>query len=172
VKKWIPSQEEIAAQIGYLLLLTQDAEHSIVTMIGTMYPAGKPTWEEIEKLNKETLGKLITKLKERVEMPDAFIGLLEGFLEHRNLFVHRLSEQSWFALPSEEGRDKIWDFIESYSKFLTEVLQVVHAALFKDKEDKGIPETEYHKQLEKSGYLKEIKSYYQKSQFAFRKKKS
>jgi len=171
VKKWIPSQEETAAQIGYLLLLTQDAEHSIVTLIGTMYPEGKPTWEEIEKLNKETLGKLIVKLKERVEMPDAFIGLLEGFLEHRNLFVHRLGQQSWFSLNSESGRDKIWDFIESYSKFLTEAHRVVQAALFKDMEDKGMPETKYHKELEKSGYLKEIKSYYQKSQVAFRKKK-
>jgi hypothetical protein len=47
----------------------------------------------------------------------------------------------------------------------------VQAALFKDMEDKGMPETKYHKELEKSGYLKEIKSYYQKSQVAFRKKK-
>ena len=172
MKKWIPSREETAAQIGYLLLITQDAEHSIITLIGTVYPNGKPTWDEIEKLNKGTLGRLIKQLKERVEMPDAFVSLLEGFLEHRNLFVHRLREQSWFDLHSENGRDKIWDFIESYSKHLTEVLTVVQAALFKNMEEIGMPETPYHKELEKTGYLNYIKSYYQKAQIAFGKKKS
>jgi hypothetical protein len=172
VKKHIPSQEETVAQIGYLLLMTQDVEHTIVTLIGTAYPNGKPTWEEISKLNKETLGTLISKLKKRVEMPDKFVGLLEMFLEGRNIFVHRLREQSWFDLHSENGRNEIWNFIETYQKYLTEILYIVQAALFREMENKGMPETEYHKQLERSGYLREIKSYYPKSQFAFRGKKA
>jgi hypothetical protein len=172
VKRWIPSKEETAAQIGYMLLLTQDAELAIATLIGTVYPHEKPTWEEVEKLNAKTLGGLIAKLKERVEMPEAFVGLLEGFLKHRNLFVHNLRKQTWFDMSSEEGRDEIWKFLESYSKYLEEVLLVVNAALFKSMEDSGMPETKYHKQLEATGFLGMIKGYYPKSRIAFKRKKS
>ena len=171
MKKWIPSEEETIKSIGYLLLLTQDVEHSLITLIGIVYPDGKPTWDEIAKLNKQTLGTLILKLKKRVEMPDTFVGLLESFLEDRNLFVHRLSEQSWFDMHSESGRDAIWNFFETYQKFLIEILHVIYAALFKST-NMGMPETEYHKLLEKTGFLGEIKSYYSKSEIAFGKRKS
>jgi hypothetical protein len=171
MKKWIPSEDETSSCIGQLLLMTQATERSISTLIGIIYPDGRPSWQEIGKLNKNTLGALIAKLKERIEMNDAFVRLLDEFLKERNMFVHNLKKQSWFDTNSEEGRDKIWTFLESYSKLLWEVLHVVTAAIFKHFEKIGMPETEYHRKLNQTGYLNLIKSYYPKSDAAFKSKK-
>jgi hypothetical protein len=171
MNKWIPSEEETFSCIGQLLLMTQDAERSISTLIGIIYPKGQPSWDEIEKLNKNTLGALITKLKERIEMNDAFVRLLEKFLKHRNMFIHNLKKQSWFDINSKDGRDRIWKFLEPYFKLLWEVLHVVTAAIFKHFEKVGMPETEYHRKLNQTGYLNLIKSYYPKSDVAFKSKK-
>ena len=171
MKKDIPSQDETFCQIALLFLMTQDTEHCISSLIGMIYPEEKPSWEEIAKLDKNTLGALIKKLKERVDMHDSFVGLLETFLEKRNLFVHKLSSQEWFDTNTEPGRDKIWDFLESYQESLWEIYYVVNAAIFKHSESIGMPQTEFHKQLGETGSLDLIKSYYSKADFAFKSRK-
>ena len=127
MKKDIPSQDETFRQIALLFLMTQETEHCISSLIGMIYPEGKPSWEEIEKLDKNTLGQLISKLKERADMNDKFIRLLTVFLEGRNIFIHKLYRQEWFDTNTEKGRDAIWNFLETYGKILWEVNQIGRA---------------------------------------------
>lgn len=170
--QWIPSEEETFAQIGCLLLLTQQVEHVTSRLIGIVYPNGAPSWEELEALERKTLGSLTRTLKERVDIHPTFEGLLEHFVEGRNLFVHRLNTQPWFDMHSEVGRDEIWKFLESYQKLLDEILLVVTSAVFKHAETAGMPETKWHEELRRTGFLQEIKKYDLRSQFAFRRRKS
>lgn len=171
MKKDIPSKDETLCHIALLLLMTQDTEHCISSLIGIKYPDKKPSWEEIEKLDKKTLGQLIGILKERVDINDKFIKFLTVFLEGRNKFIHELSRQEGFDLNTEEGRDKIWDFLQIYGKYLWEVYHIVNAAIFKHTEDMGMPESEYDKKLKETGYLDLIKSFEAKFRFAFKEKK-
>lgn len=169
--KWIPSEEETFAQIGLLLLLTQQVEHTTSSLIGIVYPEQKPSWEELEKLGKQTLGALLRKLKERVDMDPRFQGLFEHFLEGRNIFVHNLNQQSWFDMRTEAGRDKIWNFLETYQKCLGEVYLVVGAATFKNYDELGGPKTVFHDKLSETGFLQLLQSYYPKAAMAFKGRK-
>jgi hypothetical protein len=169
--KWIPSEEQTFAQIGCLLSLTQQVEHCTASLIGTVYPEGKPSWDELEKLGKQTLGGLFRKLQERVDIDPRFQGLLESFLTQRNLFVHNFNRQSWFDVHTETGRDKIWDFLESYQKCLEEIYLVVIATSSKNYDDAGGPKTEFHQKLKETGFLQLIQSYYPKATAALRGRK-
>ncbi len=171
MKKDIPSQDETFCQIALLFLMTQEAEHSISTLIGIVYPKEKPSLEEIAKLDENTLGQLIKKLKERVHMNDTFVKFLTVFLEGRNIFVHKLYRQEWFDTNTEEGRDAIWNFLDTYGKYLWEVYHIAKAAIFKHTESIGMPETEYDKKIKETGYLDLIKSYYSRADFAFKSRK-
>jgi len=170
MKKDIPSQDETFCQIALLFLMTQETEYCISSLIGTIYPEGNPSWEEIEKLEKNTLGQLINKLKERADMNDKFIRLLTVFLEGRNIFIHKLYRQEWFDTNTEEGRDAIWDFLVTYQKILWDVNHIASAAIFKHTESIGMPESEYQKKMKETGYLDLIKSYYTKADFAFKRR--
>ena len=172
MSQWIPSEEETFAQLGCLLLLTQQVEHVASRLIGIVYPDGTPSWKELESLERKTLGNLARTLKERVDIHPTFEGLFEHFVEGRNLFVHRLNNQPWFDMRSEAGRDEIWKFLERYQTLLQEILLVVTSAIFKHAEIAGMPETKWHAELRRTGFLQEIKEYDFRSQVAFRGRKS
>lgn len=171
MNQWIPSSEETFAQIGILLLLTQHVEQVTSCLIGIVYPSGIPSGEELEKLERNTLGSLTRTLKERVEMDPIFERLFDHFVEGRNLFVHRLSDQPGFDMGSENGRDKIWNFLEKYQTELQEISLVVTSALFKHFDATGMPETKWHQELRRTGFLQEIKQYESRSQAAFRRRR-
>jgi len=142
MKQCIPSKEQTYEQLGLLLLLTQDVERRLATLIGTVYPKGPPTWEELSALKRSTLGGLLRKLKERVEIEPTFEDRLKRFLEGRNLFAHRLHHEPWFDLESEPGRDAVWRFIERYSNLLQDITLVVTSAIFSQMKAAGMPETD------------------------------
>jgi hypothetical protein len=93
------------------------------------------------------------------------------FLEGRNIFIHNLYRQEWFDTNTEEGRDAIWNFLETYQRCLWEVYHIANAAIFKHNEIIGMPETEYDKKIKETGYLDLIKSYYSRADFAFKSRK-
>ena len=169
--RWIPSEEETFAQIGCLLLLTQQAEYVTSNLIGIVYPNNVPSWEELEELNRQTLGTLVRTLQKRVDIHPGFEGLLNHFVKGRNLFIHRLSAQPYFDMHSEAGRDEIWNFLERYQKVLQEILMVVTSTVFKHAETSGMAETKWHDELRRRGFLQEIKEYDLRSQVAFRRRK-
>src|SRR5260221_11269104 len=169
--QWIPSEEETFAQIGCLLLLSQQVEHGLSALLGTVYPTGAPSWEEITSLERKTLGNLAKTLKQRVDLHPKFEGLLEAFVEGLNIFVHRLSTQPGCDTHTELGCDEIWKFLENYQKLLQEIYLVVTSALLKGAKDAGMPETKYHDELRKTGFLQEIQKYDVRSQVPFRKRK-
>ena len=169
--QWIPSEEETFAQIGLLLLLTQQVEFVTSRLIGIAYPNGAPSWEELEALEHKTLGGLARTLKERVVIDPKFEGLLDHFVKGRNLFVHRLNTQPWFDTHSEAGRDEVWKFLENYQKLLKEIYLVVTSSVFKHVEDAGMPETKWHEELRRTGFLQEIKKYDSRSKIVFRRRK-
>ena len=60
----MPSESETLEQIARLFLITQTVEHYVSTLIAMAFPEKRPNFEELAKLNKNTLGSLIKKLKE------------------------------------------------------------------------------------------------------------
>ena len=172
MKKYIPSEDETLIHIAHLFLMTQQTEHSLSSFIGTIYPKEKPSWEEIAVLGKDTLGGLIKKLKVRADMDERFVRLLEVFLEGRNIFVHKLTEQEWFDTTTENGRDKIWGFLETYQKCLEEIYHIATVTILERTEKIGIPEMEsLHKKLKETGYFDVIRSYSNRARMAFKGKK-
>jgi hypothetical protein len=171
MEQWIPSEEETFAHIGRLFLMTQDVEEAISHLIGIIYPKGAPSWEELGALKQKTLGSLIRTLKERADIHPKFEDVLAQFLEGRNTFVHKLSRQPGFDMHSEAERDEIWKFLEIYQKLLQEIWLLVIAAILKRAETAGMPETKWHEELRRTGFMQEIKSYDARAKIAFRGRK-
>lgn len=163
-----PSEQETFEQIGCLLWLTQDVELAISFLLGLVYPNGKPSWEELEKFGKKTLGQLVRDLNERVEVDERFQKLLESFVKNRNLFVHRLSHERGFSVENAEGRQRLWVFFGAYTGILEEILLVASAAIFRHAEQQNWPTFVDRSRLPDAGFLERLHHAKQRSAVAFR----
>lgn len=95
------------------------------------------TIDEIYALNesekKNTLGKLLSKLRERVSVEASFDSLLKSFLKNRNTFVHEMSFLPGWTLETEAGRRVAIEFLERYSQELSQVHRIFVAFVREDR---------------------------------------
>lgn len=167
----IPEVEEIYAQIGCQLLLTQEVEHYISVLIGIVF-SDQPSLNELTRLEKKTLGALKKELLKKADIDTNFLDTLEKFIDLRNLFVHNLNKQKWFDINSQSGRDAIWNYLIEYGSFFAEVHNVVLAKLSIYGEEIGLPIDDFQDGTEfTERYITMIKQYYPKSRLAFKIKK-
>lgn len=107
-----------------MALLTVQATEQIIRLVTTyVIPSPNPlTFESLQSRNREdrnrTIGFLVGKLRERVEVAPTFDERLRRFLEMRNTFVHNLDEVPGWTLETEQGR-------EVAKRFLVEFFQVI-----------------------------------------------
>jgi hypothetical protein len=153
----IPGEEETLAQLGLLLLITQQTEEHFSHLLRVVFKDGIITHEDFFGPDKRTLGGLITDLRKRMEVEEAFDGLLTTFLEQRNLFAHNLVRQEWFDMHTEEGRREVWNFIAAYYWNLEHVYCVCVAYSIKMGEMCGAGDSIYLDKMNESGFLPYLK---------------
>src|ERR1700733_12058741 len=106
-----PEQKEILAQVGAALVVLQAVEQ-VIRLVTTLVIQGPEslTLEYLDSLDRKernkTIGFLLYKLRERVDLDANFDNTLRKFLEMRNSLVHNLDEiPGGWSLDSEQGRD-------------------------------------------------------------------
>lgn len=76
-------------------------------------------------LSKQTLGRLITKLKEHVEVNEELQRRLEEALDARNFLIHRLLNQAGEKFLTIEGRKELLQLVKAKRKILYECYMVI-----------------------------------------------
>lgn len=136
------SRESTVLMIGEMLLVFQHFEQLVVaTLLGIVSSSEADAKLEATLLrDKETLGTLIRRLGERVEVPDHFAETFDRLLERRNIFVHKLFMASWFDLRTQEGLLQLHDFMRSTRADAKVALHVLIAVALAAREQNISPE--------------------------------
>lgn len=137
-----PSRESSVLMIGEMLLILQRFEQFVVAaLLGMVSPSEADAKLEATLLrDKETLGALIRRLGERVELPDHFAETFDRLLERRNIFVHKLFMAPWFDLRTQEGLLQLHDFMRSMRADAKVALHVLLAAVLASRKQNISPE--------------------------------
>lgn len=116
--------------IGETLLILQRVEQFVVAaLLGMVSPIEADAKLEATLLrDKETLGSLLRRLGERVELPEHFAVTFERLLERRNVFVHKLFMAPWFDLRTEDGLSRVEEFMRGIRADAKVALHVLIAA--------------------------------------------
>lgn len=108
--------EELVYLMGTLLLLLQSVEVQVnIVMTRVLCEDSIRTIDDIMQLEaanrRRTLGQLLRDLRTRFHVNATFEKLLVDFLEHRNIFIHRLSDVPGFNLDTKNGQDVAEQFL-------------------------------------------------------------
>lgn len=129
-KKRVLSRKQICEQIGALIITMQTTERLIHTTLSYALPSAggynslDDLLSEVRKNEGATLGRLIAKLKQRVELADDFEDVLRAFLKDRNALVHDLQRVPGFDLSSREGRAVAGAFLANLAENHLVVMKV------------------------------------------------
>lgn len=120
------------AEIGLTLYRLQNVEGLLLNCMGLVFcdEGGKPISDLTDpRTRKCTLGQMLSKLRQKFEVDPRFDELLEFFLEHRNTFVHGLTDGNAMQIDTFSGRANIRVFltllsneIDTMSKMLLGVI--------------------------------------------------
>jgi hypothetical protein len=131
------TREEVYAKFG----LTAEAAQLFETELGTILLAREGEergWhlkanpqeaaEFYEKLNRKTLGQVLTSLREYLDLEDQVAKSFELALKARNRLNHGFFERHNFAIYSEGGRDGMIDELETMHQQLVEAYEIAQPA--------------------------------------------
>lgn len=112
------NQKGVLQSIGLALFGVQGVESKLKFLISFVFPENteaslRDLYSEDQKAKKDTLGRLIIKLKKQSEVSDDFQNRLSTFLTLRNRFVHRLFTENGYSLGSDEDIKRVEDFISN-----------------------------------------------------------
>lgn len=122
-----PQVREVYAEFGLAVTVAQLLERQLISLVIAAYetPSGKFTPEEydglLEKLSKKTLGALIQKLRESLEVPGDFDLWLRESVRLRNWLIHRYFLDRSPEFQSPEGRSEMIQELDSISDRLNEL---------------------------------------------------
>jgi hypothetical protein len=92
--------------MGLALIFLQATEQLIRRCLTYVFPpGGVVTLEMLEQTEKRkhTLGQFLCELRKRVDIDDQFDGVLDEFLENRNILIHRLDDVPGWSLDNDDG---------------------------------------------------------------------
>ena len=131
------TREEVYAKFG----LTAEAAQLFETELGTMLLAREGEergWhlkanpeeaaEFYEKLNRKTLGQILTSLREYLDLDEQVAESFELALKARNRLNHGFFERHNFAIYAEAGRDAMIDELETMRSQLIEAYEIAQPA--------------------------------------------
>ena len=107
-------QSDVLVSLGMSLIATQTTERMMSLCLTHILQLDGPlTLETLEraKTRRRTLGQVIEKMRDKIDLDERFDAILSEFLESRNLLAHRLSDVPGWGLNDAEG-------IASAHKFL------------------------------------------------------
>ena len=112
--------------MGYCLLTVQAAEVLLKSALSGPF-ALQDLDSEDETSRRKTLGQLLRKLRERVEIDEDLEALFVTFLESRNLFTHRLTVE--FDPNTRPGLIAMANFCQVLAIQACEVAKFLNAAI-------------------------------------------
>lgn len=121
-------QKDLYAVVGVTLVQLQSIETMMKFCMGVVFTdsEGKTVFDLTNpKTSKQTLGQFITRLRQKSDLDPRFDTVLGNFLEHRNEFVHHLTQDSRRRFDSKEGRDNLRMFIGLLSSELDTVAKTL-----------------------------------------------
>jgi hypothetical protein len=107
------SHLDTTSRIGGTLIMLQKIEALLRAVLILATKDSKPDLK-LRKLlrgDRQTMGMLLNHLSNRVDLPQDFADTLEGLLEKRNTFIHKLFLEEWFDLKTQDGLDRVNEFI-------------------------------------------------------------
>ena len=110
----VEDQKDLYAVVGLTLIQLQAIEQIMAFCMGFIFTDadGKTLFDLTNpKTRKKTLGQLLTRIREKSELDPQFDLVLANFLEHRNQFVHRLTDNARMRFDSQVGRNNLRVFI-------------------------------------------------------------
>jgi len=127
---------KVRAAIGGALLFVQLVERLLDASLWTAFRGESvPIAQELERAEKlertETLGQLIYKLRQRVEIHPKMEQYLQTFLDNRNRLVHHLLDSRETELTQKEARQRLSDFCKEVTKSGMRLLKLFTAILIK-----------------------------------------
>jgi hypothetical protein len=139
-----PSRESAVLMIGETLLILQRFEQFVVAaLLGMVSPTEADAKLEATLLrDKTTLGSLIRRLGERVELPDHFAETIDRLLERRNFFVHKLFMAPWFNLRTHEGLSQLDNYMRGIREHAKVALHVLISANLASRAQRISPEAD------------------------------
>ncbi len=148
---------ELFEQIGLRLVLLQELECFIAFVLKVIFPKDTlKAKEAILKADNETMGQLLSLLRKRVTIKDDFDEMLKRVLISRNMFVHDLSNK--FNLRSKDGQDNVLKYLLDTLDDLTEVSQMMKAAILFFADKKGIDYSDIEDEWRTKGDLNHLES--------------
>jgi hypothetical protein len=99
-------QTAVLSSIGGALLATQTTERMISLCLTHILQLDGPlTLGTLErtKTRKRTLGQILERMRDQIDLEDRFDAILSEFLESRNLLAHRLSDVPGWGLNDPAG---------------------------------------------------------------------
>lgn len=106
--------KEMFAHFGLAVYLSQIFEKSVLSLLGTIYfYENKSKWtkeqymREVEKLNKETLGKLLEKIRKIVNLDILTEELVKEAQVKRNFLIHHYFWTNGLEMNFEVGQQMI-----------------------------------------------------------------
>jgi len=134
----------IIFQVGAAVQDSQSLELSISFIITLLVDlsGGKLTDDEfegwMEDLGSKTLGRLIGKIKEKVEFDQAAVDALKGALAARNFLVHRFFNERSELFLNSEGRKKALKEIKIKRRAINTAYEMLDPVAVKLMSMKGI----------------------------------
>lgn len=113
------AQKEVMASVGIALFGIHTAEAYLRFVLSYIFPADEgTTWQNLfaedQRRSKETLGRMLSRLRKQANVDPAFEEMLSRFLSNRNRFVHGLLVEQGFNPGDDAG-------ITTIQKFLSEL---------------------------------------------------
>jgi len=139
---FVKAQSMLVA-LGVALVSAQATESLIKTVI--TYALPEEPLQTLEQLNsvvaksrKDTLGRMLTKLRQRADIHEDFDALLEHYLAQRNILAHNLDAIPGSDRATAEGRAIIEQFAKDFVELGIKVTQVLGGLLLAWQKQAGL----------------------------------
>jgi hypothetical protein len=110
----------LETELGNVLFLVEGLEQDL---FAGMNSAGAS--DLITEIDAHTLGRLISRMRTKLQVPDGLEPLLAEALETRNHLSHSFYRKHNFRRNSDKGRAKMLDELESMHKTLVKAYKAV-----------------------------------------------
>jgi hypothetical protein len=135
--------EEVLLLIGSLLINIQSAERIIdVSIAWALADHSLKTTDDLFRLEegqrRRTIGQLFSHIKKNNELDENVNLLFERFLDHRNIFVHRLRDVPGFDLDTTEGLKAAQSFLTTVVFETQTVIEVFSVFIHQKIEAEGL----------------------------------
>jgi hypothetical protein len=108
-----PSEDDVFLLLGQVVFEMQETEATLHLAMTVAF--GISAAKSVEQLKdlyaKKTLGQFLLLMRDRIGLSPSFGDFMKDYIERRNFAIHNFSRTSIFNVYTEEGREKLADFL-------------------------------------------------------------